>query len=626
VTVVRGEALVIAPDRMPASVVELVHRTVERHPDKEALRWKSGTGWASWTYAQLWEQIALTSIGLHEMGLAAGDRVVILSRSRPEWVVADLACLALGVVTCPIYPADPPSRMAHIAREVDARFLFVEDDRLLQRLRAGFDDGELRGSVVLFDATETVGPPSLAAVAGRATGAARAAWDASWRSVQPEHVATVVHTIGTDGIPLGVVVRHGNLVHSFHAIVQAVPISSADVLLSVLPMSHMFERGASILSALGVGATVAFADRQLERWGSDMATVQPTMMPAIPLFFERIERRTMADLEHGPGFRQALFGWALRLGRQHYQNHLAGRPDGRWLLLQRAVAARTVTAPLRRALGGRLRYFMSGGAPLPESTGLFFEAVGIPILEGYGLTETAPILTANRPASYRYGSVGTAVAGTELRIDPVTGEIQARGPQVMDGYLDRPSATARALDPDGWLSTGDVGEFDEAGRLRITGRLKNLLVMATGKNVAPGPIERAVEASPYIRQAVLLGDNRDATGILVVPDLDRVPMVSAADEPAMAALLRQEVERLTGAFASYERPRRTVVLPRPLDVDRGEVDMDGRPVRAVVLLHFAAEVEELFDRLGDTRRSTAEGLAPDATPEHQPKPTVSAPG
>ena len=256
-------------------------------------------------------------------------------------------------------------------------------------------------------------------------------------------------------------------------------------------------------------------------------------MPAIPLFFERIERRTMADLEHGPGFRRTLFRWAQRLGQQHYQNHLAGRPDGQWLAIQRALAARTVTAPLRRALGGRLRYLMSGGAALPESTGLFFEAVGIPILEGYGLTETAPILTANRPDSYRYGSVGTAVAGTELRIDPVTREIQARGPQVMDGYLDRPSATARALDADGWLSTGDVGEFDEAGRLRITGRLKNLLVMATGKNVAPGPIERAVEASPYIRQAVLLGDDRDATGMLVVPDLDRVPMVSADDEPAI---------------------------------------------------------------------------------------------
>lgn len=625
-TVIRGEPLIIAPERMPASIAELIHRSVERRPDKEALRWKNGSGWSSWTYAELWEQVAATSIGLREMGVAAGDRVVILSRSRPEWVVADLACLALGAVTCPIYPADPPARMARIARDVDARFLIVEDDRLLQRLRSGFGDADLSGSVVLFDAEGSVGRPSLATVAALDTAPFRDAWDDAWRSVRSDQVATVVHTIGTDGVPLGVVVRHGSLVHSFHAIVQAVPISAADTVLSVLPMSHMFERGATILAALGVGATVAFADRKFERWGADMANVRPTLMAAIPLFFEMIERRTMADLDRGPGFRRGLFGWAQRLGSQHYRNHLAGRSDGPWLRFQRGLAARTVTAPLRRALGGRLRFLMSGGAALPESTGLFFETVGIPILEGYGLTETAPILTANRPASYRYGSVGTAVAGTELRIDPVSGEIQARGPQVMDGYLDRPSATARALDPDGWLSTGDVGEFDEAGHLRITGRLKNLLVLATGKNVAPAPIERAVEASPYVRQAVLLGDDRDATGILVAPDLDNVPIASAADQSALAALLRQEVERLTAEFAAYERPRRTVLLPRLLDVDRGEVDMDGRPVRAVVAAQFPREVEELFDRSGDARRAPADGLAPDGTAERRPKPTLSAPG
>ncbi|HEV7199494.1 MAG TPA: AMP-binding protein, partial [Candidatus Limnocylindria bacterium] len=218
-TVVRGEPLIIAPDRLPASVLELVHRTVERRPNKEALRWKSGSGWSSWTYSQLWEQIAATSIGLRGMGLAAGDRVVILSRSRPEWVVADLACMALGAVTCPIYPADPPARMARIVREVDARFVIVEDERLLQRLRSGFEDGELPGSVVLFDSNESAGSRSLAAVAGEgATGSARGAWDRMWRSARPDQVATIVHTIGTDGIPLGVVVRHGNLVHSFHAI------------------------------------------------------------------------------------------------------------------------------------------------------------------------------------------------------------------------------------------------------------------------------------------------------------------------------------------------------------------------------------------------------------------------
>ncbi len=474
---------------------------------------------------------------------------------------------------------------------------------------------------------------------GAAGTVARTDWDRAWRSIAPNQVATIAHTIGTDGVPLPVVVAHGNLVHSFHAIVQAIPITSADLVLSVLPMSHMFERAGGTLALLGVGGTVAFAERQIERWAADMAEVRPTLMASIPLFFERIERRVTADLARGPAYRRALFGWADRLGRQQYANHLAGTADGRSLRLQRWVANRTVAAPLRRAMGGRLRYLLSGGAALPESTGLFYEAIGIPILEGYGLTETAPILTANRPESYRYGSVGQPVAGTEVRIDPATGEIQARGPQIMLGYLDRPSATARAIDPDGWLNTGDIGEFDSAGRLHITGRLKNLLVLATGKNVAPAPIERAVETSPYVRQAVLLGDGRDATGMLVVPDLDAVRAATGVDrgeaaaipemlaDPAVAALLRQEVERLTAQFASYERPRRSVLLPRPLSVDRGEVDLDGRPVRAVVIAQFAGEVAELFERPARETRGAPSGGAPsrDAA-DRRPEPTVSAPG
>jgi long-chain acyl-CoA synthetase len=644
VSVVRGEALAIAPDQLPRSVVELVHRSVERDPAHEALRWKTSNGWSSWTYAEMWDRIAAISIGLRDAGLAPGDRAVILSRSRPEWLVTDLACQALGAVTCPLYPGDPPARMAGIVRAVDASFFLVEDAKLLQRLQSGMGSRPLPGPVVLFDLADGGGLPGLASLVGQnalrrtaAGSTTRGVWDQRWRSLSPTQVSTIVHTIGTDGVPLPVVVAHGNLVHSFHAIVQAIPITSRDTVLSVLPMSHMFERGAGILAPIGVGATVAFAERQIERWAADMAEVRPTLMASIPLFFERIEHRVATELGRGPGFRRALFAWAARLGRRHYENHLAGLTDGTWLRFQRWLAAQTVTAPLRRAMGGRIRYLLSGGAALPESAGLFFETLGMPILEGYGLTETAPILTANRPDSYRYGSVGPPVAGTELRIDPATGEIQARGPQIMLGYLDRPSATARAIDADGWLRTGDIGEFDDAGRLHITGRQKNLLVLATGKNVAPAPIERAVEGSPYVRQAVLLGDGRDATGILLVPDLEAIRgAASAADavasadvlaDPAVAALLRQEVERLTAEFASYERPRRSVPLPRALSVDRGEVDLDGRPVRAAVIAQFPREVTELFDRASrDTRQPSGDRPSPEGSADRRPEPSVSAPG
>jgi long-chain acyl-CoA synthetase len=595
--------------------VELIWRSVQRTPDKEAIRWKAGGGWPSWTYAELWAQVAAASIGLRRMGIGAGDRVVILSRSRPEWLVADLACMALGAVTCPLYPGDPPARMAEIARRVGPRLVFAEDAKLLQRLYSAPSSSEREARIVLFDPNPAGGTAmTLAHLVREADPSpeALADWERTWRRIDPAQVATIVHTIGVDGDPLGVVASHDNLLHSFHATVEAIPISSMDVMLSVLPMSHMFERGGAMLAGLGAGATIAFAERQIERWAADMGEVQPTLMASIPLFFERIEHRIKTAVATGPAHRRALFDWATGLGRQHYRNHLAGLTDGPWLRLCRWVAERTVLAQVRRAFGGRLRFFISGGAALPESTGVFVESVGIPILEGYGLTETAPTLTVNRMATYRYGTVGPPLPGTELRIDPGSGEILARGPQVMLGYLDRPADTARVLDAEGWLRTGDIGEFDEAHRLRITGRVKNLLVLATGKNVAPAPIERALVRSPYIAQAVLLGDDRDATGALLAPDLAAIRVwsgVSRADadsdadagarllaRPEVAALLRQEVDRLTAEFATYERPRRFGVLPRPLSAAAGEVDAAGSPIRSVVMSNFPEQVAELFER------------------------------
>ena len=353
-------------------------------------------------------------------------------------------------------------------------------------------------------------------------------------------------------------------------------------------MSHMSERGRESC-AHRVGATVAFAERQIERWAADMAEVSPPDGHH-PVVLRASRAAGPGRPRPGPGYRRRCSG-----GRPGSAAAItpttspAGPTAHGFVFADGSRPNGTGTTP--GSAGGRLRYLLSGGAALPESTGLFFESIGIPILEGYGLTETAPILTANDPASYRYGTVGKAVAGTELRLDPSSGEIQARGPQLMLGYLDRPADTARVLDAEGWLHTGDVGEFDDAGRLRITGRVKNLLVLATGKNVAPAPIEDAVAESPFIRQAVLLGDGRDATGILLVPDLHALE-----GRAEVTALLRQEVERLTMDFASYERPRRTVVMPRPLSAEHGELDAAGRPVRAVVIEHFPDQVAELYER------------------------------
>jgi long-chain acyl-CoA synthetase len=581
----------------------MLHRSVLRWPEAEALRWKVDRGrWASWTYAQLWERVRVVSLGMQRLGLASGDRVAIMSRSRPEWIVADLASLALGAVTCPMQPGEPPARLGAMLRHVAPRFIVVENDHLLQRLQRALG-GEMAGTVVMIEPT-TSGEgsrPTLDEIAASADtfSAAEAAWEAAWSTIEPMSVATVVHTMAEDGVPRGAVLTHGNVVHSALASTAAIPVSAGDVILSVLPLSHMFERGSGVLAPLGVGATVAFADHSMERWASDMREVRPTVMCCVPLFFELLERRIRGQVAAGPAVARALFGWAERIGRRADGLREDGRRVPAWLGLVRALTRRTVLAPVHLPMGGRLRFFVSGGAPLPEATGRFFGGLGVTILEGFGLTETAPLLTVNRYGLHRYGTVGPPVIETEIRIAPENDEVLVRGPQVMRGYLDLPDVNRQLLDPDGWFHTGDRGALDPDGHLRITGRIKDLLVLSNGKKVAPSPIEEAVRQSPLVAEAILLGDRQDSVGLLIVPAVDDGGGSASAD----AARLHREVERLTSQFAAHERPRRLGMLPRPLSADSGEVDQRGRPVRDAVAAHFPSEVAALFPSLQLVRQT-----------------------
>ncbi len=579
--IVRGEPL--RPGSLPevATIVGLVERSVRRWPHREALRWKDAThrsGWRSLTYAEMWRRVGGEARTLAARGLTGGDRVMILSRSRPEWVTTDLACLSLGVVTCPIFPGDPPARMAAMTRSVGASLVIAENAHLAHRFAEGWPAGADRVPIVLMEPAD--GFSDVGELDYPLDGPM---WEWNWRAVKPESLATIVHTIGEDGIPKGVLISHANVVHSALAAAQALDIGPSDRTLSVLPLSHMFERGAGVLVLLSAGGAVAFGDRSFERWASDLPAVRPTIMACVPLFFEQFGDRVATQLASGSVLQRRLVGWARSVRQARYQAHLAGRRPsvpvraGCWL------ARHLVLRRLHAAFGGRLRFLASGGAPLPPATAMLFEELGITILEGYGLTETAPLLTVGRAESYRHGTVGPPIPDTELRLDPVTGEVLARGPQVMAGYLDRAADTAAVLDADGWLRTGDVGAFDSAGLLRITGRLKNLLVLGTGKNVAPAPIEAALVASGAVTQAVLLGDNRPWTGVLVLP---RAGSDMAAIQP--------DLESAAASFAVHERPRRFGRLPRPLSGELGELDSSGRPVRTQVIAHFPDQVADLF--------------------------------
>lgn len=618
------EPLVV--DGEPAgNLVELIHRSVLAHPGQVALRWKTprphrhsdsdgqpeGDGWEEMSYRELWDWIREVSLGLKALGVGDGDRVCILCRTRPAWLVADLASMALGAVTCPIYPSSEANQAAFIINNVEARLVIVENAQQAAKIDSVRDGCPTLERMVVIDRrgklpADVVGFEEVAELAPEDPDHRRE-WDERWQALDRDRLATIIHTSGTTANPKGVMLTHGNLVYNYEAVIQVVDFHPADTFLSWLPLSHSYERVAGMVVPLARGCTIAYAEPLIERLPANMVEVRPTVMVAVPRLYERVYARVRSTVDAASPLRQRIFAWAAGLGRAKYANHLAGRPDSPWLSAQLRVADALVFGQIRGRTGGRVRYFVSGSAPLSREIGEFFYAMGMLILEGYGLTETAPFVSINRPSDFVFGTVGRAAPGCEVRIDAETGEICVRGPQVMRGYINEPEETARVLDPDGWFHTGDVGELDELGRIRITDRLKNIIVLANGKNVSPAPMEVALGTSTYIAQAIILGDRQPYTGALVAPDFEelgawaRQQGIAAAtpealvEERAVQRLIESEVRDRLAGFAIFERPRRVALLPRLLTEEEGELTPSLKIKLRVVKERWADKVGRLFD-------------------------------
>ena len=621
-----GEPLRVGPTLEANNIIDLVHRTVERHGDREAMRWKApkqkrgeGTaedaGWVSRTYREMWDWVTDMSLGLRDLGIGPGDTVCLVGRTRPEWVIGDLAALATGATTAPIYPQSEPGQAAFILNNVAAKAVIVENAQQAAKI-AG-----IRGEVPSLEHVITMDPSGkfpdgtltyedVMARAGTDP-ATRRLWREGWEGIDGDQIVTVIHTSGTTANPKGAMLTHGNIMFNVQAVSQVVDLSEEDTFLSWLPLSHIFERVAGEFLPFAIGATVAYAEPLIERLAQNMADVKPTIMAAVPRFYERVYGRVLSTVEAGPHARQRIFHWAMGLGREKYANHLAGRANSPSLAVQLRLADALVFKKIRARTGGNIRYLVSGSAPLAREVGEFFYGMGLLILEGYGLTETSPFVSINRPHDFLFGTVGTPAPATEVSIDPGTGEILVRGPQVMRGYLNDASETTKAIDADGWFHTGDIGELDAIGRIKITDRLKNIIVLGNGKNVSPGPMEAALSTSKYIAQAVILGDNQPYTGALIAPDLEELEKWAAAnglaEVPPEELIARKEVDRLIDGevkrtlepFAVYERPRRTALLPRPLTEEDGELTPTLKTKMRVVQQNWKDKIDYLFDEKGE---------------------------
>jgi long-chain acyl-CoA synthetase len=603
---------------LPPTIAELPFLVGGRFPKADLLGQCRDGRIAHVTGQEVLERVRDLSLGLSACGMRAGDRVALVSESRPEWLLADLAILAAGAVTTPIYPTLPDEQLAFILRDSDASLAIVSTARRLKAVAAAAERLPALRTIVVMDPppgamTAPVPVVTLEQVAERGHqrildgwGVAREFRDVA-RGVAPTDLATVVYTSGTTGEPKGVMLTHGNLAANLADICEALPFDDTDVALSVLPLCHSFERMvAYVYLARGVSMVFAQSPETLAR---DLAVVRPTLMTGVPRVFEKLRARVLERGRDAGGLTRAVFEWAMQVAATSGRQMAAGGSVGGWPGVKRRLADRLVFRTVRDGLGGRLRFAVSGGAPLHPRLGEWFSGLGVPILEGYGLTETAPVLTVMRLGAVRFGTVGRALAHVDLRLAE-DGEILARGPNVMAGYYKRPAETAAVL-REGWFHTGDVGSIDADGYLAITDRKKDLIVTSGGKKIAPQPIERELSAHALVAEAVVVGEERHFPVALLVPDFVELSRHVAAAPPAslaeaqilverpeVIALFQTVVDALNARLAQFERIKKFAILPQELTSGAGELTPTLKVKRGVVEQKYRQVIDRLYGDRG----------------------------
>ncbi len=571
-----------------------------------ALRAKIGGRWVEHSFAEFREAVEAVSRGLRGLGITPGSHIAILSANRPEWAISDYACLTAGCADVPIYPTLPARQVEYILNDSGAVAVFVSDAEQLAKILEIRDRVSSLRHVIAFDpglAREGVLEYSKFAKAGLAAGSTTE-WEAQARTVKPDDLATLIYTSGTTGNPKGVMLTHGNLTENVVSGLMALDLRDGDECLSFLPLSHVFERMAGHYCMLAAGVVINYAER-IDTVSNDMLERRPTVMLAVPRLYEKIYARVVEAGMSGSTLKRRVFSWAKRTAERWVDLSLGGQPVPTTLALKRMVADRLVFAKLRARTGGRIRFFVSGGAPLSADIARFFHAAGLPILEGYGLTETSPVIAVNTFAHTRLGTVGQPIVGVEVKIAP-DGEILCRGPNVMRGYYRMPEATAEVLEPDGWFHTGDIGELDVDGYLKITDRKKDLIVTSGGKNIAPQPIENLLKTNRFVMNAVMLGDGRRYPIMVVVPEFGALTAWAAEvgipteDHDALIALpdvgdkMEGEVKKSLRELAQFEVPKKLLLVSEDFTVENGMMTPTLKVKRRAVEQRYAGQIEALY--------------------------------
>jgi long-chain acyl-CoA synthetase len=593
---------------VPRTLNDIFFGSIERYRDRPvAMRYKIAGRWTDISYKDVLARVRGLSLGLRELDVRPGDHVAILAENRPEWAYADFACLATRCADVPIYPTLPPPQIEYILRDSAAVAIFVSTRVQLHKIT------HIRGHlpdlrhVIAFDA-DLAGNGVLALDdvihRGEAVQSRYPDWQSDALRVEAGDLATLIYTSGTTGDPKGVMLTHGNICSNVVAGLARLQLRETDECLSFLPLSHIFERMAGHYCMWQSGAIINYAT-SIDHVSEEMVERSPKVVLSVPRLYEKIYARVLEGALSGSALKKQIFFWAKRTAELWAEYALAGKPVPGAIALKKRVADRLVFSKLKARTGGQLRLFVSGGAPLAPDIAKFFYAAGLPIHEGYGLTETSPVISVNGFGQLKIGTVGRPVDGVEVRIAP-DGEILTRGPHVMKGYYGKPEATAEAIDADGWFHTGDIGLLDADGYLKITDRKKDIIVTAGGKNIAPQPIENKVKTSKFVTNAVMLGDKRKFPLMLVVPNLDNLrawakgkghPFSDDADLialPQCVDKIEREVKKCLRDLAHFEIPKKVLLVERDFSIESGELTPTLKVKRRVVEKNYAGIIEAAY--------------------------------
>jgi long-chain acyl-CoA synthetase len=583
------------------TLADLLPLAAQKYRDTPAVRYKEDGQWVDRSFSEVLEIVRPLALGLIGLGIEKGDRVSILGNTRPEWTYFDFAALSIGATVVPIYQTNSPEECRYVLENSDAKVVVVEDDEQLEKIRKVRGQLPQLEQIVLMTGSseDAISADELAA---KGAGVDTSRWEERWSAVAPDDICTFIYTSGTTGPPKGCIISHGNYRSMLDMINQTSVIEGEDVSYLYLPLAHSF----ALLIQLGsfdLGATLAYWERDPLKILPNLAELKPTYFPSVPRIFEKIYTAANSGMEKEGGLKKAIFDWAIKVGVKMRETERAGRKPGFLLSREYAFADKKVLSKIRNLFGGQLRLAVSGAAPINPEILRFFDAAGVLVLEGWGMTETSTAATISTPDDFKIGTIGKPFPGCEVRIAE-DGEILVKGPNVFQGYHKNEEATRETI-VDGWLHTGDIGEIDSDGFIKITGRKKDIIITAGGKNITPANLEADIKQHPLVSQTVVVGDRRpylvalvtldpeDAVAYAKEHDLPEDP-AELAKNPEIKASIEAHVEEINKNYARVEQVKKIAILSHDLSQESGELTPTLKVKRAVVATKHEQEIEQLY--------------------------------